>query len=144
MSSEFRLCDNFLYCSFPAEMQYVEKVLGKLKSIPLLANRKKIFFDLSLILREALNNAIVHGADKDISLQIECTVSIDPERISIVVVSPGTGFDWEECLSRDISTCPTQSGWGIFLIREYTDHLSFKEQGKRMECLINMDRYEQD
>ncbi|WP_291322521.1 ATP-binding protein [Desulfonatronospira sp.] len=142
MPSECRVQDNVLQCSFPADPANVEHVMDKLKSIPSLVEKDKIFFDLCLVLREALNNAIVHGACNDITKTIECLVTIDPGSINIVVISPGQGFEWEKRLTKDLSDSPAQSGWGIFLIQEYTDHLSFKDSGKRLECRINMDRYQ--
>ncbi len=143
MSSKCSVEDNSLTCFFPADTSHVEKVLQQLAHIPFLADRERVFFDLSLVLREALNNAIVHGADQDRSMEIECRVSVDSGGIDIVVVSPGHGFDWEKCLEKQLPECPTQSGWGVFLIREYTDHLVFRDQGKRLECRINLDRYQE-
>ena len=48
---------------------------------------------IELSLKEALANAVIHGAKEDPSKTVECLVSSDEERgVLIVVRDPGAGF----------------------------------------------------
>ncbi len=138
MPGEYFVNNNSLQCSFPADLAEVEKVLEHLGSILPAGKDKKVYFNTCLVLREALNNAIIHGACQDPSLEIFCHIRLEQDRMHLMVHSPGPGFDWQQCLNKDLSECPSQHGWGVYLIQKYTQGLRFSDQGRRLECWMDL------
>ncbi len=86
--------------------------------------------DVEIALREALANAIKHGAAGDPTKIIECHVSCEQPGILIVVRDPGTGFDPKSVpdpLSGE--NIYSNHGRGIFLINKLMDEVKFEKNG---------------
>ncbi|HEY3930010.1 MAG TPA: ATP-binding protein [Candidatus Koribacter sp.] len=94
--------------------------------------------DVELSLREALANAIKHGANGDSSKTVECRVSCGPQGILIVVRDPGNGFDPnsvpDPLAGENIYS---NHGRGIFLINKLMDEVKFEKNGTE----IHMRKY---
>lgn len=83
---------------------------------------------LSMAARECLVNAVVHGNRYSSLKKVHVSVETDKERIKVVIVDEGEGFDLsdlpdplaEENLLR-------HSGRGIFLIRAFMDEFSVRK-----------------
>jgi len=81
---------------------------------------------VTLSLREALNNAVLHGNKKDPSKFIEVEMEATEEEFIIRVWDEGPGFD-QKALGdpRDPENLFRPNGRGIFLIRQLMDHVEF-------------------
>jgi serine/threonine-protein kinase RsbW len=94
-------------------------------------------FEIETSLREALANAVIHGAGGDPTKSIQCTVACDPERGMLIVVrDPGTGFDPQSIPS------PVQGqnlffthGRGIYLITQLMDEVRFEKGGTEIHMV---------
>jgi serine/threonine-protein kinase RsbW len=94
--------------------------------------------DIEIALREALANAIKHGANHDPSKLIECVVSCEDPGILIVVRDPGNGFDPDSVpdpLSGE--NIYSNHGRGIFMINKLMDEVKFEKNGTE----IHMRKY---
>src|SRR3989442_6628714 len=88
-------------------------------------------FDVELALREALENAVVHGnqEDPDAKVHIRCRCGPGNE-ISIVVTDEGKGFDFEKIVGNGITSDPgSEHGRGIQLMKAYMDNVHFERGG---------------
>lgn len=86
--------------------------------------------DVEIALREALANAIKHGAHGDPTKIVECRVSCEDKGILIVVRDPGNGFDpatVPDPLSGE--NIYSNHGRGIFLINKLMDEVKFEKNG---------------
>jgi serine/threonine-protein kinase RsbW len=96
-------------------------------------------FEIEIALREALANAVLHGAKADSTKKIEFSVTGDKDRgITIVVRDPGEGFD------PNIISPPTAEqnlfsdhGRGIYLINKFMDEVRYERNGAE----IHMRKY---
>ena len=93
--------------------------------------------DIEMAVREALANAVIHGAKEDPTKTVECLVSNDDERgILIIVRDPGTGFT-----TNAIPTCTvgenlfSNHGRGIFLINQLMDKVEFRRNGTEIHMV---------
>lgn len=88
-------------------------------------------FEIETALREALANAIVHGARNDPSKQIELCVACDVERGMLIVVrDPGPGFDPSNIPSPVFGeNVYSAHGRGIFLINQLMDEVKYERNG---------------
>ena len=91
-------------------------------------------FDVELALREALDNAIVHGNQEDPETKVHIRCRCQPgDEISIVVTDQGKGFDFEKVVGNGITSEPaSEHGRGIQLMRAYMDEVHFERGGSEV------------
>ncbi len=99
---------------------------------------------VALALREAVNNAVLHGNKRDPQKWIEVEMESTDHEFIVRVWDEGTGFN------QDVLTdprCPENlfrpNGRGIFLIRQFSDKVSFprKEDGRfGIELVFDLDK----
>ena len=87
--------------------------------------------EVELAMREALSNAILHGAGNDPKRNVECCVACDDIHGMLVVVrDPGEGFDPERLpnpvLGQNVFS---EHGRGVFLINQLMDQVEYKRGG---------------
>lgn len=109
----------------------VEGIMAIARKIGCAAGRE---FEVETALREALANAIIHGAKGDPSQTVQFCVSCDEDRgLLIVVRDPGPGFD--------LRLIPTPihgeelfatHGRGIYLINQLMDEVRFEKGGSEI------------
>ncbi|HVP42157.1 MAG TPA: ATP-binding protein [Terriglobales bacterium] len=87
--------------------------------------------DVELAMREALANAIVHGAGNDPRRTIECCVACDDVHGMLVVVrDPGEGFDPQTLPNPVVGeNVFSEHGRGVFLINQLMDRVEYKRGG---------------
>ena len=91
-------------------------------------------FAVELALREALNNAVVHGNREDPETKVHIRCRCQPgKELSIVVTDQGKGFDFEKVIGNGIATDPnSEHGRGIQLMKTYMDDLHFERGGSEV------------
>jgi serine/threonine-protein kinase RsbW len=91
-------------------------------------------FDVELALREALENAVVHGNQEDPVRKVHVRCRCQPgKEISIVVTDQGKGFDFERIAGNGITTDPdSEHGRGIQLVKAYMDDVHFERGGSEV------------
>src|ERR1700738_4418987 len=91
-------------------------------------------FDIELALREALDNAVVHGNQEDPETKVHIRYRCQPgNEISIVVTDQGKGFDFEKIVGNGITWDPaSEHGRGIQLMKAYMDDVHFERGGSEV------------
>jgi serine/threonine-protein kinase RsbW len=91
-------------------------------------------FDVELALREALDNAVVHGNQEDPETKVHIRCRCQPgNEISIVVTDQGKGFDFEKLIGNGITSDPaSEYGRGIELMKAYMDDVHFERGGSEV------------
>lgn len=118
--------------SMPSEVQAISPLVDRLMS--LIAGSQSVpgeEADVESALREALNNAVVHGNQEDPETKVDIRCRCQPgEEISIVVTDEGKGFDFAKIVRNGIVTDPTcEHGRGIQLMKAYMDDVHFERGG---------------
>jgi serine/threonine-protein kinase RsbW len=92
-------------------------------------------FDIEMALREALENAVVHGNQEDPKTQVHIRCRCQPgKEISIVVTDQGKGFDFEKIMAKGITSDPAaEHGRGIQLMKAYMDDVNFERGGSEVQ-----------
>lgn len=84
--------------------------------------------DVECALREALDNAVVHGNREDPDKQVHISCRCEPgKELSVVIRDEGAGFDSRKAVSQAI-TKDAQSG--IPLMRLLMDEVHFEQGGR--------------
>jgi serine/threonine-protein kinase RsbW len=91
-------------------------------------------FDIELALREALDNAVVHGNQENSETKVHIRFRCHPgNEISIVVTDQGKGFDFENFVGDGIASEPaSEHGRGIQLMKAYMDDVRFERGGSEV------------
>jgi len=116
----------------PAAREAVDQLCGELR-IGLLADLPRSErFAIELLLREALMNAVVHGAQDERGAEIDCEVRPVTGGIRIRVADGGGGFDWRT--RRDAGPRPLgESGRGLHILHRYATRVRFSANGSQVE-----------
>jgi serine/threonine-protein kinase RsbW len=112
-------------------VQQVMAVIRKMEGV----DGKEDAIELSL--REALANAVIHGAKEDPKKTVECLVSREEDcGILIVVRDPGAGFTPEAIPSCTVGeNVYSHHGRGIFLINQLMDKVEFRKNGTEIHMV---------
>ena len=92
-------------------------------------------FVVDLLLREFLNNAIVHGNRLDVRRRVEVSVGVGRTYVTLRVTDEGPGFRWRgrrRCLPGGASP----SGWGFAIGAMYAQRISRNRAGNRVAIRV--------
>jgi len=91
-------------------------------------------FDIELALREALNNAVVHGNQENPKTRVHIRLPCRPSNeISITVTDQGKGFNFEKLVGNGGTSDPaSEHGRGIQLMKAYMDDVHFERGGSEV------------
>jgi serine/threonine-protein kinase RsbW len=99
----------------------------------------EVSLNISLAVREAATNAVIHGNGRDESKLVQVCFGIDDSGLTVWVRDQGRGFEIQEVADpRDPVNVARTSGRGIFLMRSFMDSVSFdRNPGDGMSvCLV--------
>jgi anti-sigma regulatory factor (Ser/Thr protein kinase) len=96
-------------------------------------------FAVELLLREALNNAIVHGCLGKIGSEVHCELAAVDGGVRIRVRDPGDGFDWRAQLNGRPRSL-AESGRGVEILTRYATTVAFSEKGNEVEMIRSFDQ----
>jgi anti-sigma regulatory factor (Ser/Thr protein kinase) len=128
-----------VWAAMPASLEAVEEFFARFRQKNQALLDRANCFAAELLLREALNNAVLHGCHADPVKKVRCLVRLRERRLLIAVEHNGDGFDWRAARARSagLSDC---SGRGIEILRQYASHVRYNERGnavaivKRLSC----------
>jgi len=91
-------------------------------------------FDVELALREALENAVVHGNQEHPETKVHIRCRCWPgNEISIVVTDQGKGFAFEQIEENVLRSDPAaERGRGIQLMKAFMDDVHFERGGSEV------------
>lgn len=94
-------------------------------------------FEVEMAVREALANAILHGAKNDPSKQVQCVVACDEARGMLLVVrDPGQGFDPSRLPSPiQGQHLFSEHGRGLYLINQLMDDVRYERGGTEIHMV---------
>jgi serine/threonine-protein kinase RsbW len=117
---------------YPAAIENVElvcqMVTQRLDEYPL---QKKDRFAVEILLRESLNNAVLHGCRQDPLLYFSCGLVISNQEIIIRVSDDGAGFDWRKKLKSPPNNSH-ESGRGLYIYALYANRIQYNDAGNQV------------
>lgn len=86
-------------------------------------------FAFELVLREALNNAVIHGADDQSAASMRLEIELGAEAILIMVHTPGGGYRMPAWTG--LVRAPMESGRGLSILLHYCETVELGSGGKK-------------
>lgn len=117
--------------NFPAAAENVEIFIAGIHGFLAEKNLGGLAFDMELLAREALVNAVQHGSGGDATKTVNASLRLDAGALVLHVRDQGPGWDW-----RNMPTTPpdpaTESGRGLIIIRKYADSFAYNDPGNAL------------
>ena len=85
-------------------------------------------FDLELVLREGLTNAVTHGNRLDPTRRVRCAIQVRPEELCMTITDEGTGFAWHEKIAQ-MPPGDVLTGRGLWLMQLYGFQVHYNATG---------------
>lgn len=89
-------------------------------------------FSIEILIRESLNNAILHGNKDKPFNKVHFNFKINPSLIEIVVEDQGEGFDWKSAPRTIGDDDILENGMGLRIYTSYASSVDFNEKGNRV------------
>lgn len=118
--------------SHPKNIQLVEPYVLKVKRR--FDINEEVYFNILLVLTEAVNNCILHGNQSDPRKHVHIGMHNYSNALCFIVRDEGEGFNPNQLPD------PTQperiscaNGRGVFLMRELSDEVQYSNDGRQVE-----------
>ncbi len=129
---------------YPATLENVEHVCSAVtQTLGKYPVHKKDLFAIELLLREALNNAVLHGCHLNPLLTFSCGLIIIDREVTIEVSDEGDGFDWRGRLKAQPRSSD-ESGRGLSIYSIYANSIKFNESGNCVTLTLIFNQGEKD
>lgn len=128
---------DLLQAKFSANLSYVDQACDLVQDFLCRKGLNKQSFCVLLGVREALNNAVIHGCGQDQSLKVWLQIQLAADRIHISVQDQGPGFDWKQAMQRTVQE-NSEHGRGICILRSYFQGITFNPQGNRLDLELRL------
>jgi serine/threonine-protein kinase RsbW len=118
-------------------MEEVESLCLKIRDLLENGDPSLVSFPLELLARECLNNAVLHGNQKNAEKKIVLRLWIGRVWLRLQVSDEGPGFNWRKKRSkeRDLDTEAT-SGRGLPLFAVYAGRVQFNRSGNQITLWV--------
>ena len=116
-------------------LEKVEKLSTKVARYALLSESEND--DLGIVTTELVNNAIHHGNKNDPSKMVKIVFTVESDKLELRIFDEGNGFDPDK-LKDPLApeNLFSESGRGIFLIRNLMDSLDFEFTDSGTETIV--------
>ena len=116
---------------FSADLTLLDRAVAETVDFLKAQHAGGTLFDVKLLLREALLNAVLHGSRGDPLRQVTLTLGCADGRLTAVVADQGPGFDWRA--AADAPPPPDAvSGRGLTIMTLYADDVRYNAAGNQV------------
>ena len=124
-----------LRCSIASDLDQVDIVCGESRRLLEKRGLDSLIFPVDLLLREFLNNAIIHGNRFDPRKKAHAVVRIGSRGVVVRIRDEGRGFDWRKA-SLDPPKDTATSGRGLAIGQGYAWRMRFNRAGNQVTLWI--------
>jgi anti-sigma regulatory factor (Ser/Thr protein kinase) len=117
-----------IHHGFPAQLVEVDRICRGVRKTLSSTAWEKTAFVVELILREMLNNAVIHGCRRQAHLHINFHLTIREGILTIRVADPGPGFKWRTRGANPQASLAV-SGRGLQLLQALCSKVTFNAKG---------------
>jgi serine/threonine-protein kinase RsbW len=122
--------------SIPSALSAVEPVCEKIRSLLEKRHLERMRFQVEMVARECLNNAILHGNRARAGRVVKFAMRVGRRLICLRIADQGAGFDWrarKRCWPADSAA----SGRGLMVARAYAERMAFNRRGNQVTVWIH-------
>lgn len=116
----------------PSRLDQVDAVCSEVRALCSRRGWSSLAFALELVLRECLNNAIVHGNGRDPRKRVELELVNRPRWVRVRIADEGPGFDWRAVRRRSLPAGEVPGGRGLPITATYARRVRFNAPGNQI------------
>ncbi len=126
--------DDTIEVTMNSELVHVDQSVELLRQLLAHHQAEHRFFEVAIVAREALNNAILHGNRGNPAKNVLWRAQCRHGSLFLYVKDEGQGFDWKAWLSRGDSEPEAESGRGHEIFRLLAHNITYNPCGNAL-CL---------
>lgn len=115
-----------------ATLEQVDQICLEITDWLSAAALDEYLFSLQLLIREALNNAVIHGCAQTSAGEVDCAIELAGNLFCLQVSDSGPGFDWQATLRQEPDAGNLESGRGLRIYQLYADTVEFNSTGNQV------------
>ncbi len=119
------------FAAFPAALENINIVCANITKMLAQTNTENILFDIELLAREALVNAITHGSCMDKKKKVTFELRLGCDDIIMEITDSGEGFDWQKEFTKETHVT-SEDDRGLPIFKHYTDEVSYNDKGNKL------------
>jgi len=123
----------------PATFHDIDVVCKRIREFLLRIGLESRFFEVSLLAREALVNAVVHGCGCEPQQKVRFFIGMENENLVMEIEDPGKGFDWRKQMNVHAAMTDIK-GRGLSIFEHYSKHYEYNEKGNIIRLIQFIDR----
>ncbi len=128
---DIRYFQNGFDCELSSELCSIDEIVCQMEFFLIKKSLQLIVFDIVLLVREALLNAIIHGNQYDREKKVVMKFRINEGCIRINITDQGNGFKLkQQCNVHD--DILSNSGRGVAIMQTYSDSLTYNTKEKTL------------
>ncbi len=124
-----------LCLTIPSVLSAVEPVCEEIHGLLEKRHLESLRFQIELVARECLNNAILHGNRAQANRVVNFGMRVGKKLICLRIADQGVGFDWR-ARQRSWPMNSVASGRGLMLARAYAARIAFNRRGNQVTVWI--------
>ena len=117
--------------SIPSDLSRVDHICQETRTLLDAHQQTALAFVLDLLLREFLNNAIIHGNQKTPGKLVQAALRIGRKWVVLRIRDEGRGFNWRKASQRIPDETAT-SGRGLLIGRAYAGRMRYNQSGNEI------------
>ena len=119
---------------FPASLENMDYAITEIKKFLIQKKLDEHFFEVILVSREALINAVVYGCESNPEKNVKVELRIESDSLIIEVEDQGKGFDWQSRLKKALPDKEI-SGRGLYIMKTYFNKIFYNKAGNRLTLI---------
>jgi len=122
---------------FSAELENLDKIEQATSKFLAINVTSEILFNILLIMREALNNAVYHGCGLDKTKSVRYALTLKENSIVMEIEDDGSGFDWYHVKGSGAPLDATH-GRRLAIMQKFSDEMKYSNNGTLLRLSINI------
>ena len=120
-----------LHRVMPSRLKEVDAVSVEVRTFMSVHGLAKKSFGLELLLRECLNNAILHGNRRQAAKKVSLDLRLGRRWLRLRIADEGPGFNWRRFRHNKAKLTATH-GRGFSIVEAYSDKSSYNRCGNQI------------
>lgn len=119
--------------TIPATLDEVDEICLQMSAWLKVNNLEEHIFPMQVLVRESLNNAVLHGAGLNPAKNIQCKLWFTKNMLHLLIIDDGPGFDWQAAMQNKLAAGEEEHGRGVWLYHLYADLIKFNACGNQVK-----------
>ena len=120
-----------------AELEHIDKIEHTTRNFLALNVTSELLFNILLLMREAVNNAIYHGSELDKTRTVRYALRFKKNSIIMEIEDEGNGFDWYTLINTSTHSDAVH-GRGLAIMSKFSDEMKYNDKGTLLTLTISM------